>query len=95
MRKNSEIKIYQSSDGHTEFLVTFDDDTVWLNQEQLGQLFNRVRTVVGRHIKNIFKEGELDEGVVCAKSAHTTEQKQKIERKHVRNVLWHTAHRNC
>ena len=41
MRKNSEIEIYQSPDGHTEVQVTFDDNTVWLNQEQLGQLFER------------------------------------------------------
>jgi death-on-curing family protein len=73
MNKNSEIEIYQSSDGHTEVQVTFDNDTVWLNQEQLGKLFDRDRTVVGRHIKNIFKEGELDENMVCADFAHTTQ----------------------
>lgn len=73
MKKNSQIEIYQSSDGQTEVQVTFDNDTVWLNQEQLGKLFNRDRTVVGRHIKNIFKEGELDENMVCADFAHTTQ----------------------
>lgn len=73
MKENSEIEIYLSPDGHTEVQVTFDEDTVWLNQEQLGQLFDRDRTVVGRHIKNIFKEGELDESMVCADFAHTTE----------------------
>ena len=73
MKENSEIEIYQSPDGHTEVQVTFDDDTVWLNQEQLGELFDRDRTVVGRHIRNIFKEGELDESMVCADFAHTTE----------------------
>ena len=73
MKENSKIEIYQSPDGHTEVQVTFDDNTVWLNQEQLGQLFDRDRTVVGRHIRNIFKEGELDESMVCADFAHTTE----------------------
>ena len=73
MKENSEIEIYQSPDGHTEVQVTFDENTVWLNQEQLGQLFDRDRTVVGRHIKNVFKEGELDESMVCANFAHTTE----------------------
>jgi prophage maintenance system killer protein len=84
MRKNSEIEFYQSSDGQTEIQVTFDDDTVWLNQEQLGQLFDRDRTVIGRHIRNIFKEGELDENVVYADFAHTTEHgaiKGKIQSK--------------
>ncbi len=73
MNQKSEIEMYQTPDGHTEVQVTFDEDTVWLNQEQLGQLFGRDRTVVGRHIKNIFKEGELDETEVCADFAHTTE----------------------
>lgn len=73
MKNRSEIEIYQSSDGHIEVQVTFDNETVWLNQEQLGQLFDRDRTVVGRHIRNIFKERELDENVVCADFAHTTQ----------------------
>ena len=73
MKMNSEIEIYQSSDGQTEVQVTFDNDTVWLNQDQLGKLFDRDRTVVGRHIKNIFSEGELNENMVCADFAHTTQ----------------------
>lgn len=63
MKEKSEIEIYQSSDVYTEVQVTFDEDTVWLNQDQLGQLFDRDRTVVGRHIMNNFKEGELDESM--------------------------------
>ena len=73
MKTNSDIEIYQSSDGQIEVEVTFDHETVWLNQEQLSQLFNRDRTVIGRHIRNIFKEGELFEEVVCADFAHTTQ----------------------
>ena len=73
MSNNSNIEIYQSSDGQTKVEVTFDDETVWLSQEQLGLLFKRDRTVVGRHIRNIFREGELEEKVVCANFAHTTQ----------------------
>ncbi|MDY0015969.1 MAG: RhuM family protein [Bacteroidales bacterium] len=73
MRTNSNIEIYQSSDGQTEIAVTFDNETVWLNQEQLSQLFKRDRTVIGRHIRNIFREGELFEEMVCADFAHTTQ----------------------
>lgn len=69
----SQIEIYESLDGQAEVIVTFDEDTVWLNQEQLGRLFERDRTVIGRHIKNIFKEGELDKREVCANFAYTTE----------------------
>jgi hypothetical protein len=72
MRASSAIEIFQSPDGQTEVQVTFEADTVWLNQEQLGELFNRDRTVIGRHIRNIFKEGELEEALVCAEFAHTT-----------------------
>ena len=72
MRQNSNIEIYQSPDGQTQVEVTFDQDTVWLNQEQLSGLFQRDRTVIGRHIRNIFKEGELEEEVVCANYAQTT-----------------------
>ncbi|MCG8323340.1 MAG: virulence RhuM family protein [Cytophagales bacterium] len=73
MKTNSDIEIYQSSDGKIEVEVTFENETVWLNQEQLSQLFNRDRTVIGRHIRNIFKEKELFEEVVCADFAHTTQ----------------------
>lgn len=73
MSNNSDIEIFQSSDGLAEVTVTFDNETVWLNQEQLSQLFERDRTVIGRHIRNIFKEGELLEEVVCADFAHTTQ----------------------
>lgn len=73
MQQNSDIEIYQSSDGQTQVAVTFDQDTVWLSQEQLSDLFNRDRTVIGRHIRNIFTEGELKEDLVCANFAHTTQ----------------------
>jgi len=73
MNTNSSIEIYQSSDGQTEIEVTFDNETVWLNQEQLSQLFKRNRTVIGRHIRNIFNEHELVEEMVCADFAHTTQ----------------------
>ncbi len=73
MNNNSDIEIFQSSDGKAEVAVTFDNETVWLNQEQLSHLFERDRTVIGRHIRNIFREGELTEKVVCADFAHTTQ----------------------
>lgn len=68
----SNVVIYQSGSNQIEVSVQLDKDTVWLNQEQLTTLFERDRTVIGRHIKNIFKEGELKEEEVCADFAHTT-----------------------
>jgi hypothetical protein len=73
MKKENQIEIYQAQDGSTQINVQFEQDTVWLNQEQLTALFNRDRTVIGRHIRNIFKEQELVEEEVCAKFAHTTQ----------------------
>lgn len=56
----NQIEIYQTKDKQTEIEVNFEKDTVWLTQEQLTKLFGRDRTVITRHIGNIFKEGELD-----------------------------------
>jgi hypothetical protein len=47
-----------------------EQDTVWLTQEQMALLFGRDRTVIGRHIRNIYKEGEVSEDITCAKFAH-------------------------
>lgn len=68
-----QFEIYKSVNGETSVEVTFEKETVWLNQAQLSDLFGRDRTVVGRHIRNIFKEGELEEEVVSADFAHTTQ----------------------
>ena len=59
-------------DSTVQLEVRLEQETVWLSQAQMAQLFQRDRTVIGRHIKNIFEEGELDPSVVCAKFAHTT-----------------------
>lgn len=56
-----EIIIYQSPDGNTQLDVKLEEDTVWLTQTQMVELFGRERTVITKHINNIFKEGELDE----------------------------------
>lgn len=69
---NNKVEIYKSGDT-SEIRVQFDDNTVWLNREQLSDLFGRDRTVISRHINNIFKEDELDKNVVCADFAHTTQ----------------------
>ncbi|QSL93955.1 virulence protein RhuM/Fic/DOC family protein [Ectopseudomonas toyotomiensis] len=55
---NSEIAIYESANG--QIAVTIEHDSVWLRQEQLAELFGRDRTVIGRHIRNVFAEGELE-----------------------------------
>ena len=73
MNTENQIVIYQADDGSTQINVQFEQDTVWLTQGQMAELFERDRTVIGRHISNVFSENELDETVVCAKFAHTTQ----------------------
>lgn len=72
MELNNKIVIYQTADGQTSIDVKLENETVWLSQAQMAELFQKDRTVIGRHINNIFKEGELDKEMVCAKFAHTT-----------------------
>lgn len=64
-----EIVLYQTADGRTSIDVKLENETVWLSKEQMAVLFERDRTVISRHIKNIFEEGELDEKATCAKNA--------------------------
>ena len=67
-----EIVIYQTVDGTTSIDVRFENDTVWLTQDQMKTLFQRDKSVISRHIRDIFNEGELDPEVVVAKNATTT-----------------------
>ena len=69
----STIEIYRSPDKKTQVEVRFDQDSVWLSQAQIAELFQRDRTVVSRHITSVFKEKELNEREVCANFAHTTQ----------------------
>ncbi|OFX27975.1 MAG: cytochrome C biogenesis protein CycH [Bacteroidetes bacterium GWA2_31_9] len=58
---NSNIEIYQSQDGHTEVQVKFENETVWLSQKQIAQLFDKDTDTIGLHLRNIYKSGELAE----------------------------------
>ena len=66
----NKVIIYQTPDGQTQLDVRFEDETVWLTQAQMAELFQKDRTVIGKHIRNVYKEGELDENSTCAKFAH-------------------------
>ncbi len=68
---NSEIVIYTNPDNSIQLEVKLDAETVWLNVEQMSQLFGRERTVITRHINNVFKEREVNKSLGCAKFAHT------------------------
>ena len=66
---NGEIVMYQP-DETIRLEVKLEDDTVWLTQQQMASLFDKDRTVIGRHIRNIYKEEELEQSTTCAKFAH-------------------------
>ena len=71
--KNNQLIIYQTEDGKVKIETHFENETVWLSTEQIAELFQRNRTVITKHIRNIFKDGELEENVVSANFAHTTQ----------------------
>ncbi len=68
--RNSKLVIYQTEDGQLQVKVRVYEDTVWLTQSEISDLFGKDRTVISKHIKNILEENELDSSV-CAKFAHT------------------------
>jgi len=73
LEKFSNFVIFQTDTGKVNIDVFFQDDTLWLTQKKIAELFEKDRTVIGKHLKNIFIEAELDEKVVCANFAHTTQ----------------------
>ncbi|MDD4591010.1 MAG: death-on-curing protein [Parabacteroides sp.] len=68
---NSEIVMYQTEDSLTKIETTFDSDTVWLSIDQMAELFQRDKSTISRHIKNICNEGELIKNAVVANFAST------------------------
>lgn len=71
--QDSDIIMYQTVDGLTKIDVQMSTETVWLTREQMAELFQRDRSVIGKHIRNIFNKGELRKESVWAKFAHTAE----------------------
>ncbi|MRX41331.1 cell filamentation protein Fic [Flavobacterium sp. LC2016-23] len=72
-RNTGEILIYQNTEGNIKVDVRLEEETVWLTQAQLCELFQKSKATVSEHIKNIFEEGELIENVVVRKSRTTTQ----------------------
>ena len=70
-KPQSQVLLYQAPDGRARLEVRLQDETVWLTQAQMAELFQRERSVITKHIRNIFEEGELVQDSVCADFAHT------------------------
>ena len=69
---NKEIVIFKTDDEAINVEVRFEDETAWLTQDQMSVLFSKSKSTINEHIKNVFKEGELDEKVVVRKFRITT-----------------------
>ena len=68
---SNKIIMYQTEDGLTRIDVTVENETVWLSQDQMAELFQRDKSTISMHIKNVFEEGELNKESVVAKIATT------------------------
>lgn len=82
MSQDSQITLYQTVDGKVELEVRMEQDSVWLRQEQMSDLFGRERSVITKHLRNIFAEGELEADSVCANFAHTAEDGKTYQVRH-------------
>lgn len=71
--KNSSFLLYQTEDGKVKIETHFENETVWLNQAQIGDLFQKSKSTISEHIKNIFKDGELEEELVVRDFRTTTQ----------------------
>lgn len=74
---NNQIEIYRSQDGSVQLNVKLENETVWLTQSQMAELFGVDRTSIVRHIRNIYKSEELEENSTCAKNAQVRIEGQR------------------
>ena len=85
----SDIIMYTTEDGLTKIEVTFDEDTVWLSLDQMAELFQRDKSTISRHIKNIFTEGELRQDATVAKFATVKKEgTRQVSRIHMQKLLF-------
>ncbi|WP_281668231.1 RhuM family protein [Slackia isoflavoniconvertens] len=80
---DNDIVLFESDDDQVRLDVEFDGETAWLTKEQMASLFGRDRTVISRHIANIYKEKELERKATCAKIAQVqTEGSRQVSREY-------------
>jgi hypothetical protein len=79
---SSEIIIYQNTEGNIKIDVRLEEETVWLTQAQMAELFGKGRTTITEHIQNIFIEGELNENSVCRNFRHTAADGKNYDTKY-------------
>ena len=85
--EENKIIIYQTEDGKTQIDVHLENETVWLSQSQMAELFQTDRTSIVRHINNIYKSNELDKESTCAKIAQVRTEEKDVMVKVVVNLI--------
>ncbi len=78
-KKPADIAIYRSKDGSVKLDVQLEEETIWLSQKQMARLFGKDSDTIGLHVRNVFKEGELEESA-------TTEESSVVQKEGKRNV---------
>ena len=78
---DNQITVYQTSDGKINIEVLYANKNAWLSQKRIAELFDVDRSVVTKHLKNIFSSSELQVDAVCANFAHTAEDGKKYQTK--------------
>ena len=78
-KPESNIIMYTTEDGLTKIETTFENVTVWLSIDQMAELFQRDKSVIGKHVRNVFKEGELEKESVWAKFAYTASDEKTYQ----------------
>ena len=91
----SEIIIYEPTDGG-HVTVRLEGESLWLTQEQMAELFGRERSVIAKHIRNVFREEELEEGSVCANFARTAGDGKIYQTQHYNlDAIISVGYRDC
>ena len=79
---DQQIQIFTGEDGQSHLEVTLEQETVWLSQAQMAELFNTKRPAITKHLSNIYKSGELSEDSTCSILEHVAEHGQRYRTKH-------------
>lgn len=87
---NNQIIIYNTEDGKSKINLKYDDGTVWLNQNEIAELFQTTKQNISKHINNIFNDGELDEKVVVNYKLTTTQHGAMTEKTQEHNVAYYS-----
>ena len=82
--ENNKIVIYQTEDGHTQIDVRLENETVWLTQAQMAELFQKTPQNITMHIRNAFNEGELDEQATCKEFLQVQTEGARVVRRKVK-----------